>query len=567
MNRRRRLTALLLSLTTALSLLCGSAWAAETGPEPMAAKAGSWGKLTWKLDDAGTLTLSGKGPVASCWDNEKGDETGAPWYTSRKAIQQVVLKSGVTGIGSWAFAQCPKLTRVTIPDTVTYIEEYAFYQDPKLDHVKLPDGLTLLRERAFGDCTGLNTVTLSEDMSQVNYGIGIFENTPWMSQMEAQGGDWLILNGLLIRYSGFESEVDIPNTVRGVATWAFYDCDTVNSVTVPKGVTNLQHGAFTDCTELRSVSLPDSLRRLDEDVFSYCENLTEIQIPDRVTRLGDSAFAGCRRLKDVRLSQNLKKIGADAFFDCSGLKSIKLPDTVTSIGKSAFAGSGLTGIRLSKNLTGIGERAFEETPLTSVTLPKTLTTIGAGAFRNCAKLKEIVIPASVTKICNTAFDESGLKRVQFKGNLPKFARERGDGSYHFGGVKATVLYPMGNKTWTPGSRQKYGGKLTWVAVNKDGSYNPRAVTGLKVTSPSRAALSVRWKQNLNATGYQLQYSRSSKFKSAKTITVKQGKTTSYTLKKLARGKKYYLRIRAFQTVSKKNHFSKWTVAKGVKVKK
>ena len=566
-RQRNRLTAQLLTLTMAMSLLCGSGWAAEAGPETMAAKSGSWGALTWKLDDAGTLTLSGKGPVKSCWNDEKGDETGAPWYARRQAIKQVVLKSGVTGIGSWAFAQCPHLTRVTIPDTVTYIEEYVFYQDPKLDQVKLPDGLTQMKERAFGDCTGLNTVTPSADMSQVDYGIGVFENTPWMKQMEEEAGDWLILNGLLLRYAGSEEQVTLPSTVKGVAAWAFYDCGSITDVTVPKGVTNLQYGAFTSCSELRSVSLPDSLRRIDADAFSYCANLTEIQIPDKVTKLGESAFYGCTRLKSVTLPQKLKQIGGYAFSGCTSLKTLKLPDTVTGIGESAFSDSGLTSIRLSKKLTGISDRTFQSTPLTGVTLPKTLTSIGHSAFRDCTRLKEIVIPASVKKIGNAAFDGSGLKRVQFQGNLPKFYRDAGDGAYHFGSVKAAVRYPMGNKTWTRKSRQKYGGKLTWTAVNKDGSCNPKAVTGLKVTSPSKAALSVKWKENLNATGYQLQYSTSGSFKGAKTVTVKQGTTTACTVKKLARGKKYYVRIRANQAVSKKNHWSPWTASKGVTVKK
>lgn len=62
-------------------------------------------------------------------------------------------------------------------------------------------------------------------------------------------------------------------------------------------------------------------------------------------------------------------------------------------------------------------------------------------------------------------------------------------------------------------------------------------------------LSVSWKKDTKATGYQIQYSTNKNFKKGiKTIKVKKIKTTAVTVKKLKPGKKYYFRVRSYKTV-------------------
>ena len=80
-------------------------------------------------------------------------------------------------------------------------------------------------------------------------------------------------------------------------------------------------------------------------------------------------------------------------------------------------------------------------------------------------------------------------------------------------------------------------------------------------------LKAYWKKNTKVTGYQVQYSTSSKFKSAKTVTVKGYKNTSTTITKLTKNKKYYVRVRTYKTVSKTNYYSGWSGAKSVTIKK
>lgn len=80
-------------------------------------------------------------------------------------------------------------------------------------------------------------------------------------------------------------------------------------------------------------------------------------------------------------------------------------------------------------------------------------------------------------------------------------------------------------------------------------------------------LKVTWKRNTTASGYQLQIATNKKFtKGKKSFTIKKNSITSKTIAKLKKGKKYYVRIRAYKTVSGKKYYGNYSAVKAVKVK-
>ena len=97
--------------------------------------------------------------------------------------------------------------------------------------------------------------------------------------------------------------------------------------------------------------------------------------------------------------------------------------------------------------------------------------------------------------------------------------------------------------------------------------NPAKVKLTGVKNYKGKKLKASWKKNTKGTGYQIQYSTSSKFKSAKTVTVKGYKSTSKTITKLTKNKKYYVRVRTYKTVSKVNYYSGWSNVKSITIKK
>lgn len=105
------------------------------------------------------------------------------------------------------------------------------------------------------------------------------------------------------------------------------------------------------------------------------------------------------------------------------------------------------------------------------------------------------------------------------------------------------------------------------SVTKTFKINPKGTSLVKVSSPSKRRMKVKWNpQTTMTTGYQIQYSLSAKFKKAKTVTVKKNTTVSKVIGKLSSKKKYYVRVRTYKTVGTKKFVSKWSKKKAVTVK-
>ena len=128
--------------------------------------------------------------------------------------------------------------------------------------------------------------------------------------------------------------------------------------------------------------------------------------------------------------------------------------------------------------------------------------------------------------------------------------------------------------------RKYVGKYA-VKITFKGKYSgtktlyftikPKA-TSISSLKAGSKKFTVKWKkQATQTTGYQVQYSASSKFSKAKTVTVGKNTTVSKKISKLSGKKKYYVRVRAYKTVKINGKsiriYSGWSKAKTVTTKK
>jgi len=173
-KRNSRAVALLACIALAIALLPATA-SAEDGPEtgtPLAASAlgatrgadgERGGNLTWTLDDDGTLTISGTGAMDDWNVVEK-----APWYDDRAKITKVVIESGVTSIGDYAFSGCTNLESVSIPGSVTSIGEFAFNDCTKLQFhtdgssvIRIPPSVKKIGQYAFSGCYSMYNVRIA----------------------------------------------------------------------------------------------------------------------------------------------------------------------------------------------------------------------------------------------------------------------------------------------------------------------------------------------------------------------------------------------------------------------
>ena len=97
-------------------------------------------------------------------------------------------------------------------------------------------------------------------------------------------------------------------------------------------------------------------------------------------------------------------------------------------------------------------------------------------------------------------------------------------------------------------------------------YYVSKLTISSITSSTAGKLTVKWGKNSKATGYQIYYSTSSSFDSYKSVTISDPATVSKTISSLTSGKTYYVKVRAYKTVSSTKYYSPWSSVKSVKVK-
>lgn len=94
-------------------------------------------------------------------------------------------------------------------------------------------------------------------------------------------------------------------------------------------------------------------------------------------------------------------------------------------------------------------------------------------------------------------------------------------------------------------------------VTKTFKINPKT-TKITGTTAGKKQLTVKWKKISNVDGYQLRYSTKSSMSGAKNTSRISKSKSSYAIKKLKSGKKYYVQVRTYRKVGKTYYYSTWS---------
>ncbi len=395
----KKLISLLLSLVMLISITAGLDFSAYA-----LASSGSCGdNVRYSFDfETGLLTISGSGTMYN-YDNSSTSYhiTENPFYNQAN-IKTVVVKKGVTSIGSCAFYNCSELTSITIPDSITSIGGSAFYGCDSLTKVNINSVEKWCAIYFYG-----------ENSNPLYYAHNLYVNDELITNLEIPTGVTKIAGSAFAGCTGLAS-VNIPVSVTSIGNYAFRDCTGLTSVTIPDSVTSIGGGAFLHCISLTSIKIPNSVIIFSVLAFSGCSRLTSIDIPNSVTIIGNYAFSGCSSLSSIDIPEGVTSIYDYAFTNCSGLTSIEIPNSVTSIGNYAFDYcTSLNSIDISNSLKVIGTCVFGHcTRLSSIRIPNSVTNIAALAFAGCSGLTSLSIPDSVKVISDVAFNNcSGLTSI------------------------------------------------------------------------------------------------------------------------------------------------------------
>lgn len=280
-----------------------------------------------------------------------------------------------------------------------------------------------------------------------------------------------IENGVLIRYTGREEELQVPQGIHTVGEGAFKGCVSLRKVVLPAGLQCIMGDAFKGCRKLEEIVIPDgvtyigryafhrchalkrvilpcSVEALGECAFLYCDSMKEVQIPG-VKRLGMEALANGISLEKLVISRELdERCICDVFTGCGRVREIgyadgetfcipnvvdaaagvcKVPPLIALVVRDILERmmelEGRTLVRFRVNIKHIevpegievlGKSSFYDLRgIVDIRLPKSLQRIESRAFRNCIGLEEVILGGNEVQIDEDAFRNcTSLKTVR-----------------------------------------------------------------------------------------------------------------------------------------------------------
>lgn len=248
--------------------------------------------------------------------------------------------------------------------------------------------------------------------------------------------DFIIEDGILVKYTGSSADVIIPGGVREIASECFVG-KKLKSIGIPSSLKKIHGYAFENCIDDNILYLSVYIA----DLASWCniefENttsnpmymgarlyfdgrlVTQLNIPEAVTEIKDSAFVCCNSITKVKMHNGVTAVGAEAFLGCQNLTSVTMSKQLKYIGNMAFGGCDrLSDVTMYGNVTEISPYMFNDCDsLVSVKIPDGVKKIGTGAFENCNSLKHVEIPESVICIGDVAFRSKNLTDVVMSGDI------------------------------------------------------------------------------------------------------------------------------------------------------
>ena len=310
--------------------------------------------------------------------------------------------------------------------------------------------------------------------------------------------------------------------------WAEYT-DYIQEIRVEEGIEGLGGMIFRNCTNVKSVSLPDSLLSIGQRAFAGCVSLTEFTLPANVKELGKAVFSGIV-LQEIYYSGT----------DWDGV--VLAADNEILTEKVVYYHEGQVKYRIKYVLNDTETEPATNNNVTTYTLGSEIVFLPP--VRSGYIFEGWYTEESLTqKIDGITKTDSGNKTVYAKWSpAPVTLEDKNTG----------INNTEGNDT----------------GINNTDSQMsaPKKVKGLKVKKRGKTSIKISWKRDKKVAGYQIAIKTGSKGKYKIVKTIQKNKKISFIKKKLKRGKKYYIKVRAYKVIDGKKIFGKYSVVRKVKLK-
>jgi len=517
-------------------------------------------------------------------------------------LQKVIIPKNIISIGIGTFDKCIDLSYVDV-GSVKSINHSAFRDCTSLQSIDLT-GVTFVDKNAFAGCSNLTKFYFSDDSKQACITEDEFEGNNTIetvvignSVTEIQGRAFANCTNLETALIGDEVEV--------ISDTAFENCDNLTIVCLYASpamsyakknnikyqtftITPIADQTYTGKAIKPALNVKQGGAKLTANVdysATYSNNINVGRAKVYVAGLGDykifGATANFNIVAPAHTHSYTSKVTKPATCATNGIRTYtcscgsKFTETIKATGKHSYTSkitkqptcshSGVrtytcTKCKATKTETVAKKTHKYKTKTTSATTRKNGSVVTKCSVCGYVSKKTTIYYPKTIKLSKTSYTYNG--KVQKPTVTVKDSKGKKIASSNY-----TVTYAKGRKTVSTYTVTiKFKGRYSGT-VKKTFTIKPKAASISKLTAKSKG-FTIKWKkQDAQTTGYQIQYSTSSKFKSAKTVTVSKNKTTSKTVSKLKAKKKYYVRVRTYKTVKGKKYYSTWSKPKSVVTKK
>lgn len=395
----------------------------------------------------------------------------------------------VTQIAGSAFANCASLKEINLPDTIEQIATATAFT-----------GCTALEAVNVYSAGATTPRYTSQDGVLFDSGSADAPHAMRPAYIpSAKTGTYRIPDGVdIIPRAAFTGsmieKVIIPASVTAIEAEAFADCASLSSVVFEQpglGKPSLTIGerAFKNCELLTSVTLPARLQNIS--LQKYVQRNSSFESLDELTEDAPDAFLGCTALERIDVAYNasavytandgvlftdsgrtlvyfpaaksasdyvfpttVRSVAAGAFLGCSLSGALNISAGITSIGDFAFAGTAISEVSFASDGVGlsavtVGAYAFygcEDLETLTFADGSNVTELGTGAFKDCEKLPEVIIPASMKTVGDEAFANCGTYDYSFTVTIARGTNQLTFGNGVFSGCTIDTLSIPSNVT-------------------------------------------------------------------------------------------------------------------------
>ncbi len=251
-------------------------------------------------------------------------------------------------------------------------------------------------------------------MLNSSYEVKADESWPWVYEVNPYNSYEIVITG----YVGNDTSVTVPDSINGISVGcikgAFYNNDTIKSVTIPDTIRRLE-----------SVYTNENGNYVVKGAFGECDNLITIKNARGIEAYAERTFENCKKLKNVKIYGG-SEIPGRMFYGCKSLKNINIPANITKISYCAFEKClSLRKVTGAASVTTCETKAFYNCRKLQIVKLGKIQSIPEYMFYNCSGLKKVKIPDTVIDIQRGAFAKTGLTSV----NIPSSVRYIGGGIY------------------------------------------------------------------------------------------------------------------------------------------